>query len=206
MTFQGVSIAPRRLELQLHLAGGVALDPLVRQRRPRDVAAQLLQPLAVVCLDPHRGVQTETVDVGAQRLAHPVLDQHAAAREHLVQVNAELGGRAEALDQRDRAVVAAVAAAQPQQAVCQDAAPESKPSLGRAGGIRVVSRSKRLEGVADSDWRRRRTRRRAAEGKGHPGIGIELAAMRAAGPRMRGWRRRMAPLACRRPHLRSVAT
>jgi hypothetical protein len=41
------SAAPRRLELQLHLPGGVELDPLVRQRRPRDVAAQLLEPLAV---------------------------------------------------------------------------------------------------------------------------------------------------------------
>jgi hypothetical protein len=75
----GRSIAPRRLELELHLAGGVELDPLVRQRRPRDVAAQLLQPLAVVRLDPHRGVQAETVDVGAQRLARGGLARHRAA-------------------------------------------------------------------------------------------------------------------------------
>ena len=35
-----------------HLPGGVELRPFVRQRRPGDVAAQLLQPLAVVCFDP----------------------------------------------------------------------------------------------------------------------------------------------------------
>lgn len=59
------TIAPRRLELQLHLPGGVELNPLVGQSRPGDVAAQLLQPLAVVRFDLHRRVQTETVDVGA---------------------------------------------------------------------------------------------------------------------------------------------
>jgi len=49
-------VAPRRLELELHLTGGVELNPLVRQRRPGDVAAQLFQPLAVVRFDPHRGI------------------------------------------------------------------------------------------------------------------------------------------------------
>jgi hypothetical protein len=60
------AVAPRCLELELHLAGGVELHPLVGQRRPGDVAAQLFQPLAVVSFDPHRGVQAEPVDVGAQ--------------------------------------------------------------------------------------------------------------------------------------------
>jgi hypothetical protein len=49
--------------LELHLRGGVDLHAFVRQRWPGDVAAQLLQPLAVVCFDPQRGVQTETLDV-----------------------------------------------------------------------------------------------------------------------------------------------
>jgi hypothetical protein len=51
------AIAPRRLELQLHLAGGVELNPFVRQRRSGDVAAQLLQPLAVVRINTQGRVQ-----------------------------------------------------------------------------------------------------------------------------------------------------
>jgi hypothetical protein len=51
---------------------GVELDPLIRQRRPGDVEveAQLFKPIAVVCLASNRSVQAETVDVGAQSLAH----------------------------------------------------------------------------------------------------------------------------------------
>lgn len=41
----------------------------MRSHRPGDAAAQLLLPLAVVCRDPHRRVQAESVDVGAQALA-----------------------------------------------------------------------------------------------------------------------------------------
>ena len=79
------AVAPRRLELELHLPGGVELHPFVGERRPRDVAAQLLQPLAVVGLHPHRRVQAEPVDVGAQRLARPVLARHRAPeRQHLL--------------------------------------------------------------------------------------------------------------------------
>jgi len=79
------AVAPRRLELELDLAGGVELHPFVRQRGAGDVAAQLLQPLAVVGLHPHRGMQAEPVDVGAQRLAGPVLSRHRASeRQHLL--------------------------------------------------------------------------------------------------------------------------
>jgi hypothetical protein len=81
----GGAVAPRRLELQLHLPGGVALHPLVRQRRPSDVAAQLLEPLAVVCLHTHRGVQADAVDVGAQGLPRCGLARHRAPEsQHLV--------------------------------------------------------------------------------------------------------------------------
>jgi len=52
-------------DLDLARACGVELHPLVGQRRPGDVAGQLLQPLAVVCFDLHGGMQAETVDVGA---------------------------------------------------------------------------------------------------------------------------------------------
>jgi len=40
------AVASRRLELGLHLAGGIELNPFVRPRRQSDVAAQLLQSRA----------------------------------------------------------------------------------------------------------------------------------------------------------------
>jgi hypothetical protein len=79
------AVAPRRLELELDLAGTVELHPFVRQRGSGDVAAQLLQPLAVVGFHPHRGMQAEPLDVGAQRLAGPVLARYRASqRQHLL--------------------------------------------------------------------------------------------------------------------------
>jgi hypothetical protein len=44
------------------------------------MAAQLFQPLAVVGFDPHRGVQAESVDVGAQGLVHSGLAWHRATQ------------------------------------------------------------------------------------------------------------------------------
>jgi hypothetical protein len=49
------SVAPRRLELQLDLPRGVEPHPLVGKHRLGDVAAKLLQALAVVRLDPVPG-------------------------------------------------------------------------------------------------------------------------------------------------------
>jgi len=54
------------------------LQSLVGKRRPGDVAAQLLQPLAIVRFDPHGRVQTETVDVSAQGLACCAPARHRA--------------------------------------------------------------------------------------------------------------------------------
>ena len=71
ITWRVVPSAPRGLKLQVHLPGGVQLHPFVGKRRPGDVAAQLLQPPAVMRLDPRRGVQAEAVDVGAQQLYEP---------------------------------------------------------------------------------------------------------------------------------------
>jgi hypothetical protein len=51
-------------------------DPVIRQRRPGDVAAKLFKPISVVCLASNRGVQAETVDVGAQSWAHYGLAWH----------------------------------------------------------------------------------------------------------------------------------
>jgi len=57
------AVTPGSLELEHDFPGGVGLHALVGQRRPRDVAAQLLQPLAVVGSAPHGGVSAESVDV-----------------------------------------------------------------------------------------------------------------------------------------------
>ena len=67
------------------LPSGVELNPFVRQSRPGDVAAQLLQPPGVVCLDPDRSMQAEAVDVGAERLTRCGLARHhAPERQHLL--------------------------------------------------------------------------------------------------------------------------
>ena len=47
------AVAPGGLELEIHLACIIELHSLVCQRRPGDVTAQLLQPLALVRFDPH---------------------------------------------------------------------------------------------------------------------------------------------------------
>lgn len=48
------AVAPRRLELDLHLPSIVELHAFVGKRRPGDVEARLFQPPARVRLDPHR--------------------------------------------------------------------------------------------------------------------------------------------------------
>lgn len=50
------AVAPRCLELELHLPGGVEVYPFVGKRRRGDMAAQWFQALAVVRLHPHRSV------------------------------------------------------------------------------------------------------------------------------------------------------
>ena len=74
------------LELEHDLPCGVGLHALIGQSRARDVAAQLLQRLAVVGAAAHRGVQAETVDVGKQRLLEVRIPGHALQalhRQHL---------------------------------------------------------------------------------------------------------------------------
>ena len=63
------AVAPGGLELEFHLPCIVELHSLVCQRRPGDVAAQLLQPLALVCFDPHDRVQAE-----------PSMSEHRSSR------------------------------------------------------------------------------------------------------------------------------
>jgi hypothetical protein len=73
-------ISPRRLEPERHLPCRVHLDALVRQRRSRDGSAEPLQPLVIVCFDPHRGVKAEPIDVGALPLAGCGLARHCPAQ------------------------------------------------------------------------------------------------------------------------------
>ena len=58
------AVAPGRLQLQHDLSGGVALHPVVGQRRPGDPAAKLLQRAAVVGVDT---IRRERRGPGARR-------------------------------------------------------------------------------------------------------------------------------------------
>jgi hypothetical protein len=58
---------------------------VVPSRQAGDVAAQLLQRIAVIGRDAHGCVQTESIDVGAQRLLELRLPGHGALhRQHLL--------------------------------------------------------------------------------------------------------------------------
>jgi len=61
------AVAPGGLQPQHHLPGRVALHALVGRGRAGDVAAQLLQLAALVGIASQRGVQAETLLLGAQR-------------------------------------------------------------------------------------------------------------------------------------------
>ena len=74
-------VAPSCLELEHHLPGGVGLHAFVGQCRARDVAAQLLQRLAVFGRAAHRCVQAEALAVGTQRLLEILLPGHGARRK-----------------------------------------------------------------------------------------------------------------------------
>ena len=67
------------------LPGSVALHAFVGKRWARDVAAQLLQRLAVVGAAAHRSVQAETLHVGTQLWSERGITGHGALhREHLL--------------------------------------------------------------------------------------------------------------------------
>lgn len=78
------AVAPRDLQLQHDLASGVGLCALVGQRRAGDVAAQLLQRLAVIGRAAHSSVQAEAVAVGTPRMLEVHLrGQCTLHRQHL---------------------------------------------------------------------------------------------------------------------------
>ncbi len=77
-------VAPSRhgVELQHRLSGGIALHPLVRQRRAGSVAAELFQAIPVFGFAQHGRVQSEAVSMSAHRsyratyrAQHAALDQ-----------------------------------------------------------------------------------------------------------------------------------
>jgi len=81
----GSAVAPSGLVLENDLSGGVGLHALLGQGRTRDVAAQLLQRLAVVGAAAHGGVEAEDLDVGAQSLLEvPVPGHGTLHRQHLL--------------------------------------------------------------------------------------------------------------------------
>jgi len=78
-------VTPWGLELEHHLPGGVGLHALLGQSGARDVAAQLLQRMAIIGAAAHGGVQAETLAVGAQRLLKVRVPGHSTLhRQHLL--------------------------------------------------------------------------------------------------------------------------
>ena len=86
------AVAPRRLLLQYHPAGGVAMHPLVGQRRTRDVAAKSLQPLAVVGFAAHRCVQAETLHLRAKLTFEARVARHGALNRQQLLAGARAEG------------------------------------------------------------------------------------------------------------------
>jgi hypothetical protein len=78
-------VAPRSLELEHHLPGGVGLHAFVGKGRPGDVAAPLFQRLPLIGGATHGGVQAEAVDVGAKMLLEVRIPGHGGLyRQHLL--------------------------------------------------------------------------------------------------------------------------
>ncbi len=75
------------LNLKHHLPGGVGLHALAGQSGARDVAAQLLQPLAVVGAAAHGCVQAKSIDVSTAAASKPspwASGHRALHRQHLL--------------------------------------------------------------------------------------------------------------------------
>jgi len=64
----GGAVAPGTLELQHDLAGWIALEPFVGNRRAGDIAAQAFELLALMGATAYCRMQAETVRVDAARL------------------------------------------------------------------------------------------------------------------------------------------
>ncbi len=122
------------------------LDPLLRQRWPRDVAAQLLQPLAVVRIFMSCAMRVCSSACTSSSVGAPTDDELRPAigttPVHAVQHQAQTAARQPPAARRitgrtrgawqaegQKPVVAAAAAAQPRQAVGQDAALEEGVEL-----------------------------------------------------------------------------
>jgi hypothetical protein len=74
----GGVLAPGGLELEHDLPGGVGLHAFVGQSGARDVAAPLLQRLAVVGAAAHGCMQAKAINFGAQRPLEVCVPRHCA--------------------------------------------------------------------------------------------------------------------------------
>ena len=60
----GGAVFERALQLQHDLAGAVTLEPFVGDRRAGDIAAQVLQFLALIGAPAHRRMEAKAVEFG----------------------------------------------------------------------------------------------------------------------------------------------
>jgi hypothetical protein len=82
-----MSISKTRLSslAQLMRAGAITLEPFVGDRRAGDIAAQVLQFLALIGAPAHRRMEAKAVRVGTQlRGGWPVCARHALQTQHFL--------------------------------------------------------------------------------------------------------------------------
>ena len=73
------------LQLQHDIAGAITLEPFVGDRRAGDIAAQVLQFLALIGALAHRSMEAKAVRVGTQlRGGWPVCARHALQTQHFL--------------------------------------------------------------------------------------------------------------------------
>ena len=68
------------LELQHDLAGAIALEPFIGDRRPGDIAAQVLQVCTLIGAPAHRRMEAKAVRVGTQVRADGLAQQALQAQ------------------------------------------------------------------------------------------------------------------------------
>jgi len=81
------AVAPRALELQHNIKRAIAVEPLVGDRRARDVATKAFELLALMSATTHRGVQAKAkaVRIGAQGCRSFLIPPgHRALAQHLL--------------------------------------------------------------------------------------------------------------------------
>ena len=81
----GGAVFVRTLQLQHDLAGAVTLEPFVGDGRPGDIAAELLEFLALIGAPAHRRMEAKAVRVDAQlRGGRPGCARQALQAQHFL--------------------------------------------------------------------------------------------------------------------------